>query len=202
MSNQKGFTPAAISALVAGDLENFLAASTPGGIEAQEAAGQRTFVNSATLPREILNGKREDLEAMGIVFGDNADDLFVNVTLPEGWTKQATDHSMWSDLLDDKGRKRAAIFYKAAFYARNAHLSLNRRFGFTTYESCDAEGNDADYNEATHQKVVIWDGGEEIKVIGLWEKQDYKAADPLGAEARDWLQENYPDWQNPMAYWG
>jgi hypothetical protein len=23
----------------------------------------------------------------------------------------------------------------------------------------------------------------------------------LGDEARDWLQENYPDWQNPMAYW-
>lgn len=201
MSNQKGFTPAAIIALATGDIENFLAASTPGGIEAQEAEGQRTFVNSATLPRRIVNGTREDLEAMGIVFGDNADDLFVNVTLPEGWTKMGTDHSMWSDLLDDKGRKRAAMFYKAAFYDRNAHLSLRCRFECTTYESCDAEGNAADYDKATHRKVAIWDGEEILKTIGLWEKQDYTTCDILEREAIAWLDANYPDWQSPTAYW-
>lgn len=199
MPNQ--FTHAATSAFAAGDLENFLAVSTPGGIEAQEAAGQRAFVNSATLPVKIINGKREDLEAMGIVFGGAADDLFVNVTLPEGWTKQATGHSMWSDLLDDKGRKRAGIFYKAAFYDRNAHLSLDRRFGYSLCVYCDAEGNDADYAVATHRKAVIVDGDTVIKVIGLCEMRDYDAEDKLEAEARDRLQENYPDWQNPMAYW-
>lgn len=201
MSNQKGFTPAAMNALSVGDFENFLVASTPGGIEAQEAAGQQTFVNSATLPIDIANGSRTDLEAMGIVFGDNADDLFVNVTLPEGWTKQATDHSMWSDLLDVKGRTRANIFYKAAFYDRNAHLSLNRRFTISTYEYCDAEGNDVDRDAATHNKVVIKDGGKAIKVIGFWTQGIYEEADPLEAEAKVWLQENYPDWKNPAAYW-
>ncbi len=32
--------PAALKALVGGDIENFLVASTPGGIEAQEKRGQ------------------------------------------------------------------------------------------------------------------------------------------------------------------
>ena len=37
-------SPAAIRALAEGDIENFFVAATPGGIEAQEARGQRAFV--------------------------------------------------------------------------------------------------------------------------------------------------------------
>ena len=66
------------------------------------------------------------MEAWGIVFlGPVPNDaLFQYVTLPEGWHKQPTEHSMWSHLLDDKDRKRASIFYKAAFYDRSAQLHL------------------------------------------------------------------------------
>lgn len=35
------------------------------------------------------------------------------VILPEGWEKKSTDHSMWFDLIDNKGNKRAIIFEKA-----------------------------------------------------------------------------------------
>lgn len=41
--SEKNITPAAIQAAVSGNIENFIAASTPGGIEAQEAAGQQSF---------------------------------------------------------------------------------------------------------------------------------------------------------------
>ena len=44
--------------------------------------------------------------------------------MPNGWKKQATDHSMWSELIDDKGKVRATIFYKAAFYDQRAFLNL------------------------------------------------------------------------------
>lgn len=103
---------------------NFMAALVPGGIEQQEKDGQRQFVNESTLPKEMLGCTRQDLEALGIVFGEDADDLFVNVTLPKGWSKRPTEHSMWSDLIDDQNRVRARLFYKAAFYDRSAHLSL------------------------------------------------------------------------------
>src|SRR5262245_36184498 len=115
-------TPAALSALAKGDFENFIAASTPGGIEAQEKAGQAELVRSAKLPKEGY--LRETAEALGIVFSGDIDDLFVAVTLPTGWRLQATDHSMHSDLLDEQGRRRAGVFYKAAFYDRAAHMSL------------------------------------------------------------------------------
>ena len=46
MNKDKGINPAALAALLGGEMENFIAASTEGGIEAQEAAGQAQFVES------------------------------------------------------------------------------------------------------------------------------------------------------------
>jgi hypothetical protein len=50
--------------------------------------------------------------------------MFRPATLPEGWRREGSDHAMWSHIVDDQGRKRASIFYKAAFYDRGAHMSL------------------------------------------------------------------------------
>lgn len=201
MTEQTGFTPAAVIAFAAGDMENFIAASTPGGIEAQEAAGQHTFVANSTLPIEILCSSRRALELMGIAFGENADDLFVNVTLPEGWTKRKTDHSMWSEVLDNLGRPRIAVFYKAAFYDRKAHMQLIPRYTYSAYNACNEKGDSVDRDAVTHFKVVLRDAGQEIKVFGIWEKSDYESSYRIEAEAMSWLNENYPEWQNPMAYW-
>ena len=62
--------PAALAALLAGDMDNYIVATTPGGIEAQEKRGQASFVNSATLPKD-LNGTVtwEQLAQAGIVRG-------------------------------------------------------------------------------------------------------------------------------------
>ena len=95
-----------------------------GGIEAQEKAGQVQLVASDVLPTESLYGAREKLEAAGCVFGEPVEDdpLFTPVTLPPGWKKVGTEHDMWSSVVDDQGRERASIFYKAAFYDRKAHI--------------------------------------------------------------------------------
>ncbi len=128
MRNEKGISPAALAAFLSGDLENAMIASTPGGIERQEAAGQASFVSSETLPLQFNYCTKEQFEAMGVVFGAPVDDLFQQARLPAGWVKVATDHSMHSELRDEKGRKRAGIFYKAAFYDRSAFISLTSRF--------------------------------------------------------------------------
>lgn len=100
---------------------------TPGdAIVASEKAGQSELVNSDVLPTEMSRDDRALLEAAGVKFGEvvKDDPLFQYVELPNGWKKVPTTHDMWSDLLDAHGRKRAAIFYKAAFYDRRAHLSV------------------------------------------------------------------------------
>lgn len=195
-------TPAALAAAASGNLDNFLAATTPGGIEDQEAAGQVTFVSNATLPKEMLHGcDREKLEQMGIKFGADMDDLFVTAQLPDGWKKKATNHSMWSDLIDEKGRKRAAIFYKAAFYDRRAHISLCKRYVVNGYEPCDNEGKPAEYGKNSHMQTVVKDGETIIHVVGIREDDDYKTGEAHSKDACDWLTAHFPDWQNPLAYW-
>lgn len=121
---KEGISSAAMVATLAGDFENAMIAATPEGIEAQEAQGQKDFVANNTLPIQCNFCTRKQLEEMGIVFGEPVDDLFVEVQLPEGWKKVPTGHSMWSDLVDAEGNKRASIFYKAAFYDRDAFIGL------------------------------------------------------------------------------
>jgi hypothetical protein len=209
MSKKVSINIAALTALKNGDVDNFLVAATEGGIEAQEAAGQKDFVNNSTLPIECHNCTRDQLEQMGIMYGKSVDDLFVNVVLPEGWQKEATDHSMWSYLLDDKGRRRASIFFKAAFYDRSAFISLDSRYG---YGAVPANGWENQYRSewicvVTDCDKVIWTADKRLgsepdygDSKAAW-KEWYNSKCELGKLGRNWLDDNFPDWQNPLAYW-
>ncbi|KKN38014.1 hypothetical protein LCGC14_0757790 [marine sediment metagenome] len=95
-------------------------------IERTEAKGQRDLVNFDVLPVDILGGTEADFEALGFTFGEpvHNDPLFREATLPEGWKRQACDHAMYSDIVDETGAQRVSVFYKAASYDRNASMSL------------------------------------------------------------------------------
>jgi hypothetical protein len=177
---------------MAGDAENFTVAATPGGIEAQERAGQGRLVASEALPKEC---PRAELEAMGVVFGEDVDDLFINATLPPGWKKERTDHAMWSNLLDEQGRKRGAIFYKAAFYDRRADMHLCRAINVTRR-----------YGDNDSVDVAVVRGDEVLFVTeridgSVRERAYFDATDAAEKQAREWADEHYPDWRNPLAYW-
>ncbi|MCI3277482.1 hypothetical protein [Streptomyces cylindrosporus] len=120
-----------------GDSMLFLAASMgPGGVaqavDEQERAGQAQLVNSTQLPTDLRGGSREDFEAVGFQFGEPTpgDHLFMEATLPDGWTRQASDHPMGSYIVDEHGRQRVSIFYKAAYYDRSAHMTLTSHFSY------------------------------------------------------------------------
>ena len=69
---------------------------------------------------------RAEFEALGFTFGepDAGDPMFRPATLPAGWQRKGSDHAMWSYIIDEHGRDRISIFYKAAFYDRDAFMSL------------------------------------------------------------------------------
>jgi hypothetical protein len=187
--------PAALAALVTGDLGNFLVAATPGGIEAQEAAGQAALVRAADhLPSEIIprSVTREMLgQAWGVTFGEEAEDIFVQATLPAGWTIRATDHSMHSELIDAAGNVRAGIFYKAAFYDRRAHLSLKRRY------RVENDFGDVEY----HLTAIDEKAGVMIRDFGTAPRRDLAKLSLLEDTANQWLKSNYPEFDDPLAYW-
>jgi hypothetical protein len=92
----------------------------------QEADGQRQMVNSDVIPTRLNGCTEADLEALGFALGPqvDGDPLFRRADLPPGWGREGSDHSMGSYIVDADGFRRCSVFYKAAFYDRDANLSL------------------------------------------------------------------------------
>lgn len=184
-------TPGMIKAAV----EGLSVDATPAGILRSERAGQQQLVASTNMPKD-MHPSREAFEKVGFTFGDDVDDIFVKSTLPPGWTRAATDHSMHSDVLDEKGRKRVGVFYKAAFYDRRASSFLNCRFRIDTLSSPYDKGiPDGEYAYA------VRDAGAEIYRTTSFKMRDRDADRKAKAEARDWLAERYPNADDPTLNW-
>jgi len=172
-------------------------------IPAQEHRGQADFVNAATLPMEVQKHSISGMssvdiyERLGITVLQPADDLFYSVVLPEGWKKVASDHAMHSYVVDQTGRERIHVFYKAAFYDRNAHASIEKRYVYGT------TGYGVDKDSPVVYGVVL-DGDTEIwrsEPIDAVTQDRYEANEIAYAVAKAWLAVHYPDYQNPFAYW-
>jgi hypothetical protein len=177
-------------------------------IERQEAEGQMELVEADVLPSEGLTWSgykrsgddslvrkpcENPIPAIEILGEVDGDPLFVQVKLPEGWEKRAApDHSMWSYLYDANGRQRAAIFYKAAFYDRKATLSPTTR-----YLTKDVYKNPKEYQGPV--KVEVVDGDTVLFETDF--EDDHWRKGGAADQARAWLDEHYPDWKNPAAYW-
>lgn len=184
-------------------------------IECMEAQGQSELVRAGgtRLPTELGMGHQTEqiraaLESWGVkLLGPvPGDALFQQAELPAGWSIKPTDHSMWSDLVDEKGRKRAAIFYKAAFYDRKAHLRLVDRFQISAVEGEERPGPVAMRvmdGEVELFRSKTYSIGDRKGLLGLskFERQ-YECDDAAQKEAQDWLDKNKPDWRTPGAYWG
>lgn len=167
----------------------------PRAIDASVRQGQAQLVSSMQLPTKMQD-PREHFEALGFKFGkaDKSDPLFCPATLPEGWTKRGSDHAMWSYIHDEKGRERVAIFYKAAFYDRDALMRLAERYSVRT------EWGDGDRSVY----VRVLDGEAEIhrtETLTSETRVDYGESTRLRKEACAWLDANRPNWNDPVKLW-
>ncbi len=167
----------------------------PGAIEASERAGQVQLVASTQLPVK-MQGQREQFEAVGFVFGApvKGDSLFCAATLPAGWEKRGSDHAMWSYIHDDKGRCRVEVFYKAAFYDRDAFMRLAARYRVRAEWGTDDRS----------LYVSVMDGETEIhrtETVTSETRVDYGDGERLRGAAREWLDANRPGWGDPVKSW-
>lgn len=188
--------PAALVAALSGNFENALIASKPGGIEQQEKEGQMELCSRSVsnprlskLPKDMCGCSREDFERLGIKFLDDADDLFVNVELPEGWSLIATSQAMWNDLIDNNGSKRVQVFYKAAFYDRNA----------TIHKPLTRFDIDCEYLDKDFKKYVVKDKKEDkiiYKTVEFHTEINFFRNDCV-----NYLNTHYLDWDNFTKYW-
>lgn len=172
-----------------------------GSIEGQERRGQKELLESTVLPSEFFG--REALEAAGVQFGSkvDGDPLFVHATIPKGWKKIATNHPMHSNLVDERGRRRASIAYKAAAYDRYASGGAVRRFSTSRdYDRKDAIVCRAmDGDRIMHEIVTPADYGVtfESKERRKW----YEKIEVCEKEICAWMTERFPNWGDASAYW-
>lgn len=148
---------------------------------------------------------KNQYEKMGIEIVSEYDDLFYSVKLPKGWEIKATDHSMWNNLFDDKGRKRANFFYKAAFYDRDAFINFETRFHICVDHIADPSEDYEIWSKSDFQgkikdgETVIF----ETKYMNC--SGDYLEDDKVKSELRkeliSYMSENYPDYDDINAYW-
>ena len=117
-----------------------------GYIEGMERAGQSQLVHSDVLPTDA---PWDELAELGFMRGEKRDDLFTSATLPEGWKREGSDHAMWSYIVDERGVRRVAIFYKAAFYDRKAHAHI-QNVGYSL-------AIDALYGDGPAELPASWD---------------------------------------------
>ncbi len=180
---------------------DWLFGGNPKAIKSQEAKGQEEFVNSQQLPLKCNSPIGTDAMIqygkMGIkVLGwGKKDELFGSFQLPEGWKRESTDHPMWNSLTDNKGRKRASIFYKGAFYDRDSFVNFYHRY-LVTKEYLEKKKEEKTYTSFYQVKDRIT---EEVlfKTETTTEYYDGK----LESQCHDFLAKNFPDYENLNAYW-
>ncbi|MDG9703764.1 hypothetical protein [Streptomyces sp. DH37] len=160
MSDHSPITNTTARALDQAEAMLLLAASMgPGGsgraIEEQERRGQAELLHSDRMPTN-LKPTKEAFEEVGFTFGepDVGDPLFAPATLPDGWTRQGSDHDMWTYIVDELGRRRVSVFYKAAFYDRSAHASLLPVYGYLVACVHDGQEPIADGTWATPEALA------------------------------------------------
>jgi hypothetical protein len=160
-----------------------------GSIERMEAQGQREIVNSTVLPAQFSYGSDEELVELGFKLGDKVegDPLFRHAELPSGWAREGSDHAMWSHVVDELGRRRVNVFYKAAFYDRRADMSISTVYGYVG--NCISEKRTPVLDEtwATRKEVhaaAVGQIAQCAKYLGMYDDRDDEYGRERAAELR------------------
>lgn len=163
-----------------------------------EQRSKIVYENACTYAKDIY-------ESMGISIVGDYSDLLYSVHLPDGWEIKSNG-MYWSDVIDDKGRKRMSFFYKGGLYDRDAFVNFNRRYNYEI-SPFDKYETDAGYQERKFKpwSLVITDGGNHIKkldeITPTTDKEYFALDDNLRKQALDYLDKEYPDWRDIKAYW-
>jgi len=130
-----------------------------------------------TVANMSTGGTDVGFEALGFTFGpvDPHDPLFRPATLPDGWTKEGSDHDMWSYVVDELGRRRVGVFYKAAFHDRHADMTLHSLYSYVTGCVRESKPIVTDDTWATREAVTgeLRNAARQAQdSVDLWERGD------------------------------
>lgn len=158
-------------------------------IQRQEKQAQTEFVNSTVIPTKLNSGTEEDLTALGFKLGEQVtgDRLFRHAELPDGWKREGSDHDMWSYIVDGLGRRRCSVFFKGAFYDRDAFLSIDTVYGYIghcLHEKTKPVLDDVWATRDAAKAAVLSHAEQNAKYLEMYEGDDDNYGRKRAAELR------------------
>lgn len=125
----KKYTPNYPNPEEASDTPNVSGKSPRQNIMIEEAAQRAVAESEQWMLARRVNGRhmetndsRVGLEALGFTVKDSDDELFYSVTPPSGWTKET--QGFWTTVYDEEGNEQISMFFKGAWYDRDAFLNF------------------------------------------------------------------------------
>lgn len=174
---------------------------------AMHTGDPQSLITNNMMAREMIPSK-EEWEQLGFIFADiPGNQALCYATLPEGWSMEYSQNYGDYRILDENGMRRGTMIYEATSHL--ARMSLRRRYGLeeTCHKVCD---QDSKYRSI----IEVYFGNEQEKLFIAGEiriprnctkEEDnalYSQIKQLRAMAKQFADENYPDWQSVHAYWG
>lgn len=146
-------------------------------------------------------------EGMGIKIVNKYDDLFYNVILPDGWKFEELGYL--TCLYDNKNRMRGS-FSKAWLPNRSNTIEFTTRLRvFIDFANRDYRTNVitnfAEMIATPHALYIKACGEKTIKLLEETPKSSsaeyFNMQRDLIAKGESYLDEHYPNWRDPLAYW-
>ncbi len=181
--------------------------------------------NKIILYHHMRKHEEKLLDRAGFKISEIPNDVdFCCATLPDGWKTKYINGSINSllptlpsyicYLIDEKDNIRGC----ASYFYPNAGVTLYTRYSVYCYSVDWLEDEDCDYNVYKiyfgNKNEVLYDAGQitilddyyctdELRKKELSQKKndDRKKLDNLIDEAKKYANENYPDWNDELAYW-
>lgn len=177
-----------------------------GGPDALDRQTQGDMQAMSLLPPP-KDDDRELFQKMGIKFGESANKLLLKCTLPNGWSVKRTDHHLYSNVIDERGMKRAMIMVHTM--DRDSWIRPLTRFNADYVVDEWLEDGETVYIPAiTESGAQRWRGlGIKKEATDERRRQDasgdHMAVYELARDvAKSKLDSLAPNWLDPLAYWG
>ena len=157
---------------------------------------------------KTMNPSKEAFEALGFEFSECDDSNTFEVKLPEGWSASnyvGRKYTHYHSIYDEKDRRRVFYLYGVSpFGGTYGYAELLCRY-FVADKPIDEKECEY-YDEASLQVMYIADrafppGECCLREIGAYGEEEWEKEEELGEKAWKYMNENFPDWRNPLAYW-
>lgn len=156
-------------------------------------------LNSLMVPKKMGSNK-EVLETIGFTFEEVGDDELCKAILPVGWQFSSEikfNGTTFTTFVDEKGRERGFFSDTTILYENgNWSSKLCPRFNV-----CWEFTNPKDWSAPVEVFAMDYANDTIVFAAGQCNELESKEYNELERKVREFLDTNYPDWENPLKYW-